>query len=87
MRSHRLFSKTLLALAVSQAAFSGLAMAEDTVLDELKIEGRAITELDQAVSDTEISQNQATTLAELFKSKSEVSAGGTCKNGSKNLCS
>jgi len=83
MRSHRLFSKTLLALAVSQAAFSGLAMAEDTVLDELKIEGRAITELDQAVSDTEISQNQATTLAELFKSKSEVSAGGPVKMGQK----
>ncbi len=84
MRSHRLFSKSVLAIAISQAALSGFAIAEEsTTLNELKIEGRAITELDQAVSDTEISQSQATTLAELFKTKSEVSAGGPVKMGQK----
>lgn len=83
MRSHRLFSKTLLALAVSQAALSGLAMAEDTALDELKIEGRAITELDQAVSSEDIENSQASSLEDLFRNKSEVSAGGAINSGQK----
>ncbi|MGJ8647262.1 MAG: TonB-dependent receptor domain-containing protein [Marinomonas colpomeniae] len=85
MLSYRLFSKSILAIAISQTVLSGVAIAEDTtvLIDEIKIEGRAITELDQAVSDTEISQSQATTLSELFKNKSEVSAGGPVKMGQK----
>jgi hemoglobin/transferrin/lactoferrin receptor protein len=84
MRSHRLFSKSILAMAISQVIFAGAAIAEEsTVLDELKIEGRAITELDQEITSEDIENTQATDLEDLFRNKSEVTAGGAIKLGQK----
>ncbi|MEO9274070.1 TonB-dependent receptor [Marinomonas sp. 5E14-1] len=84
MRSHRLFSKSVLAIAISQAALSGFAIAEEsTTLNELKIEGRAITELDQEITSEDIDNSQATDLEDLFLGKSEVTAGGAIKLGQK----
>ncbi|MDB4837925.1 TonB-dependent receptor plug domain-containing protein, partial [Marinomonas sp.] len=85
MRSNVTFKKSLLALAIVQAsAMSSMALAEDTiVLDELKVEGRAITELDQEITAEDIEKTQATDLEGLFRSKSEVTAGGSVKIGQK----
>ncbi|ETX09480.1 hypothetical protein MUS1_08630 [Marinomonas ushuaiensis DSM 15871] len=84
MFSRHLFSKTILAIAISQAALSGIAIAEEsTVLDELKIEGRAITELDQEITAQDIEKNQASSLEDLFRNTSEVTAGGTTNIGQK----
>lgn len=84
MLSRHLFSRSILAIAISQAALSGIAIAEEsTVLDELKIEGRAITELDQTISSDDIANNQTTDLEGLFRNKSEVTAGGSVKMGQK----
>lgn len=76
-----MLSRTILAIAITQASF---ALANDAiVLQELKVEGRAINELDQTVTDKEIEQRQATDLEELFSGKSEVSAGGPVAMGQK----
>lgn len=76
--------KTILALAITHATFVNPVWANDgTVLKELKVEGRAINELDQTVTDTEIEQRQATDLEELFRGESEVSAGGPVAMGQK----
>ncbi|MEP0073897.1 MAG: TonB-dependent receptor [Paraglaciecola sp.] len=84
MRSHRLFSKSILSIAISQAALSGFAIAEEsTTLDELKIEGRAITELDQEITSEDIEKSQANSLEDLFRDKSEITSGGTNKVGQK----
>jgi len=84
MSSCRVFTKSLLATAIFQAVLSTQAIAEDaTVLDELKVEGRAITELDQAISSEDIENSQATDLEGLFRNKSEVTAGGSVKMGQK----
>ena len=79
-----LFPKSILAIAVTQAALVSSAWADETlVLKALKVEGRAITELDQEVTDSEIQQRQATNLEELFRGESEVSAGGPVAMGQK----
>ena len=79
-----LFPKSILAIAVTQAALVSSAWADETtVLKALKVEGRAITELDQTVTDDEIQQRQATNLEELFRGESEVSAGGPVAMGQK----
>jgi len=79
-----MLQKTLLALAITHAIFSNSVWANDgAVLQALKIEGRAINELDQAVTDKEIEQRQATDLEELFRGESEVSAGGPVAMGQK----
>ncbi|MCV2403750.1 TonB-dependent receptor [Marinomonas sp. C2222] len=85
MRSNVTFKKSLLALAIVQAtAMSSMALAEDTVLlDELKVEGRAITELDQEITAEDIEKSQATDLKGLFQNKSEVTAGGSVNIGQK----
>lgn len=84
MCSLNLFTRSVLAIAVSQAVMSGSVFAEEaTVLDELKVEGRAITELDQEISSEDIDKSQATDLAGLFRNKSEVTAGGSVKWGKK----
>jgi hemoglobin/transferrin/lactoferrin receptor protein len=73
--------RTILAIAMTHATFT---WANDTVvLQELKVEGRAINELDQTVTDKEIELRQTTDLEELFSGKSEVSAGGPVAMGQK----
>lgn len=80
MRSTTSFPKSVIALVIVQATFSGAVLAETTqdtlILDELKVEGRAITELDQAVSSEDIENSQASSLEDLFRNKSEITAGG-----------
>lgn len=83
--SFTLFPRTILAVAIAQTTLTSAAWANDeaAVLNELKVEGRAITELDQTVTSTEIEQRQATNLEELFRGESEVSAGGPVAMGQK----